>query len=194
MAKASSISKSKGTAKRLRARLLPALLASLTLAILIALLVYFNIDKAYGIGTSAVIFTSFASSIFIMFITPSSRAAKPRRFVMSYLLAGIIGYIGSMALPLMALFVVAGLVMFFLIIAMIIIDSEHAPAAAIAFAFVLFRVGILGIIIIASAVAIILAIRFVLEAMIFRFETHREAGRRNRRRQKQGKEGFLILE
>ncbi|MGC8538230.1 MAG: hypothetical protein ACP5MZ_04625 [Candidatus Micrarchaeia archaeon] len=77
MANASSISKSKGTAKRLRARLLPALLASLTLAILIALLVYFNIDKAYGIGTSAVIFTSFASSIFIMFITPSSRAAKP---------------------------------------------------------------------------------------------------------------------
>jgi hypothetical protein len=89
---------------------------------------------------------------------------------MSYLLAGIIGYLGSMALPLMPLFVVVGLVMFFLIIAMIMTDSEHAPAAAIAFAFVLFRVGILGIIIIASAVAIILAIRFVLEAMIFRFE------------------------
>jgi hypothetical protein len=76
MANASSIFKGKGTAKRLRARLLPALLASLTLAILIALLVYFNIDKAYGIGTSAVIFASFASSIFIMFITPSSRAAS----------------------------------------------------------------------------------------------------------------------
>ncbi len=159
-----------GKIGRLRARLVPALLASLTLAILIALLVYFNVDKAYGIGTSAVIFTSFASSIFIMFITPSSRAAKPKRFVKSYLLAGVIGYLGSMALPFVPLFAVAGLVLFFMIVTMIITDSEHAPAAAIAFAFVLFKVGILGMIIIASAVAIILAIRFVLEALIFRFE------------------------
>ena len=53
--------------KRLKHRIIPAVLAGLNLALLVFLLEYFNIDKAYGLGTSAVIFTSFASSIYIMF-------------------------------------------------------------------------------------------------------------------------------
>ena len=67
--------------KRLKHRIVPAILAGLALALLVFLLQYFDIDKAYGLGTSAVIFTSFASSIYIMFITPNSRAAKNSKFV-----------------------------------------------------------------------------------------------------------------
>jgi len=68
--------------------LVPALLAGFTLALLIFILSYFRIDLAYGTGTSAVIFTSFASSIFIMFLMPRSTAAKSSKFVKSYALAG----------------------------------------------------------------------------------------------------------
>ncbi len=77
--------------KRLKRRIIPAFLAGVSLAILVFLLQYFRIDEAYGLGSSAIIFTSFASSIYIMFITPNSRAAKASKFVKSYIIAGIIG-------------------------------------------------------------------------------------------------------
>ncbi len=155
---------------RLKKRLVPALLASLTLMLLVAMLVYFKIDSAYGLGTSAIIFTSFASSIFIMFITPNSRAARNSKFLKSYILAAITGYIGGLSLSVLPLFAVAGLVLFVLILLMVITQSEHPPAAAIAFAFVLFHIGTLGIIIIFSGVAIVIVLRYALEKGIFEVE------------------------
>ncbi|MEM0154577.1 MAG: HPP family protein [Methanothrix sp.] len=156
--------------KRLRFRLIPAILAGLNLAILVFFLQYFNIDKAYGIGTTAVIFTSFASSIYIMFITPNSRAAKNSKFIKSYAIAGIVGSLGGFGLAIMPLYAVAALVIFFVSILMIITKSEHPPAAAIAFAFVLFRIGYIGIIIIVSGVVIVVALRYVLEKTMFEVE------------------------
>jgi len=150
--------------------LVPSLLAGFTLALLVFVLSYFRIDLAYGTGTSLVIFTSFASSIFIMFLMPRSTAAKSSKFVKSYTLAGIIGYVGSLCLAFMPLAAVAGLVVFVLALAMIATHSEHPPAATIAFAFVLFKVGILGILVIALGIAIILSVRFALERLVFRFE------------------------
>ena len=52
---------------------------------------------------------------------------------------------------------------------MIAKHSEHPPAAAIAFAFVLFKVGILGILVIALGVLIILSVRFALERLVLGF-------------------------
>jgi len=63
--------------------LVPSLLAGFTLALLVFVLSYFRIDLAYGTGTSLVIFTSFASSIFIMFLMSHSTAAKTSKFVNS---------------------------------------------------------------------------------------------------------------
>lgn len=158
------------SSKRLKRRLIPALLAGVTLAILVFLLEYFRIDLLYGIGSSAVIFSSFASSIFIMFITPNSRAAKSSKFVKSYLLAAIVGYIGGFATSVLPLFIVAGVVVFVLILILILTYSEHPPAAAIAFAFVLFRVGVAGIAIVLAGIGIIVLFRFLLEKTIFEFE------------------------
>jgi hypothetical protein len=156
--------------KRLKFRLIPAILAGLNLALLVFFLQYFNIDKAYGLGTSAVIFTSFASSIYIMFITPNSRAAKNSKFVKSYAIAGVVGSLGGLGLAIMPLYAVAALVIFFVSVLMIITKSEHPPAAAIAFAFVLFRIGYIGIIIIASGVVIVIALRYILEKTMFEVE------------------------
>ena len=162
------------SSERLKRRLIPAVLAGVTLAILIFLLGYFRIDLLYGIGTSAIIFTSFASSIFIMFIMPNSRAAKSSKFVKSYLLAAIVGYIGGFATSILPLFVIAGVVLFVLIVLLILTYSEHPPAAAIAFAFVLFHIGIAGIAIIIAGIATMLFFRFVLEKAIFELERDME--------------------
>ena len=156
--------------KRLKHRIVPAILAGLALSLLVFLLEYFKIDKAYGLGTSAVIFTSFASSIYIMFITPNARAARNSKFVKSYALAGIVGSLGGLGLAVMPLYSVAALVIFSVSVLMIITKSEHPPAAAIAFAFVLFRIGGIGIIIIASGVIIVVALRYLLEKTTFEIE------------------------
>lgn len=156
--------------KRLTHRIIPALLAGLTLALLVFVLEYFNVDRAYGLGTSAVIFTSFASSIFIMFLMPNSRSAGNSKFVKSYAIAAATGFLGSLLLRYVPLFVVAALVIFFVSILMIITKSEHPPAAAIAFAFVLFNVGTLGIVIIASGVLIVVALRYLLEKSVYEIE------------------------
>ncbi|MCL4373888.1 MAG: HPP family protein [Candidatus Marsarchaeota archaeon] len=158
------------SSKRLKRRLIPAVLAGVTLAILVFLLGYFRIDLLYGIGTSAIIFTSFASSIFIMYIMPNSRAAKSSKFLKSYLLAAIVGYMGGLTTSILPLFVIAGIVIFVLIVLLILTYSEHPPAAAIAFAFVLFHVGVAGIAIIIAGIATILFFRFVLEKIIFELE------------------------
>ena len=155
---------------RLKRRIVPATLAGVTLSMLVLLLEYSGVDALYGYGTSLVIFTSFASSIFIMFIMPSSRAAKMGKFVKSYVLAAIVGYIGSMAVGILPLFLISGIVLFSLAVLMILTYSEHPPAAAIAFAFVLFHVGAFGILIIASGIAIILLFRYILEKSIFELE------------------------
>ena len=155
---------------RLKRRIVPAALAGVTLSMLVLLLEYSKVDALYGYGTSIVIFTSFASSIFIMFIMPSSRAAKMGKFVKSYVLAAIVGYLGSMAVGILPLFLISGIVIFALAVLLILTNSEHPPAAAIAFAFVLFHVGEFGILIIATGIAVILLFRYVLEKSIFELE------------------------
>jgi CBS-domain-containing membrane protein len=160
----------KEAAKRLKHRVLPAIIGGVALAFLVFMLQYFNIDRAYGLGTSAVIFTSFASSIYIMFIMPNSRASRNSKFVKSYILAGITGFFGGLLLPYMPLYAVAAIVLFVVSILMIITKSEHPPAAAIAFAFVLFHIGYIGIIIIASGVVLVVVLRYLLEKSIFEIE------------------------
>lgn len=155
---------------RLKKRVVPAALGGVTLSMLVLLLEYFRTDAIYGNGISLVIFASFAGSIFIMFIMPNSRVAKIGRFVKSYIMAGIVGYLGSLALGILPLFLISGMVLFALTVLLILTDSEHPPAAAIAFAFVLFHVGIFGIFIIFLCVAIVLLFRYILEKGIFELE------------------------
>ncbi|MCL4371711.1 HPP family protein [Candidatus Marsarchaeota archaeon] len=156
--------------RRLKYRVVPSIFAGVALGVLVFMLKYFEIDKAYGLGTSAVIFTSFASSIYIMFIMPNSRASHNSKFVKSYVIAGIVGTLGGLGLAYVPLYAIAAIVMFTVSVLMIVTKSEHPPAAAIAFAFVLFHVGIIGIIIIASGVALVVLLRFVLEKSMFEIE------------------------
>lgn len=160
----------KEASERLKHRILPALLAGITLLILVFMLQYAKIDKAYDLVSSAVIFTSFASSIYIMFITPNARTAKSSKFVKSYIIASIVGSIGGFLIVYLPLYIVAGMVLFFVSILMIMTQSEHPPAAAIAFAFVLFKVNYTGILIIISGIIIVLAVRYVLEKTLFEVE------------------------
>ncbi len=135
---------------------------------------YFHFDVAYGAGTTAIIFASFASSAFILFMTPKAKGARVSRFIKSYLIGGVVGLIGSQLLAYAPLYMVAAAVVFVVSVLLYVADSQHAPAVAIAFAFVVFHIDMLGILVVVSGALLLIAFRFVLEKFVFMIEGFEE--------------------
>lgn len=143
--------------------IIPLVLTSLVVVFLIFVLHEINFDIRKVSGASAIIFTSFASSAFIMFLMPYSKSAKRMRFVKSYLIAGIFGYIGFFASDFINFYIVTGVVMFVVSLLLFETDSEHPPAVGIAVAFLLFKIPIYGILTLVAGVAILVAAKTILQ-------------------------------
>ncbi len=163
-------------------RVIPALLTSVSLVILIYLLHIFSIGIETGLGSSAVIFASFAASAFLLFMTPHMKAASPKRFVKSYIIGALMGYLGYVLITVAGLYVAIFVVMPLLALFLIMFDAEHPPGAGIAFAFLLYRVGWVGIIVVIVGVAIMLFMRYVLERAVYIVEEDFEKREKGSRR------------
>jgi CBS-domain-containing membrane protein len=160
-----------GNETLIKNRIIPAVLTALTVSVLIFVLYYVNFDLSYGTGSSAILFASFGTSAFVMFMMPRSKAATISKFVKSYALATILGIFGFFLLDFLPLYVVAGLVIFLLALLMYMTRSEHPPGVGIAMAFVLYRIDIYGVLIVALAVVILLFLRIALERFVYIVET-----------------------
>lgn len=155
---------------RLRNKVIPSLFAAITIAILVFLMKYVRFDVLYGTGSSIVIYSSFAASAFILFVTPYARAAKVHRFVGAYILAAIIGVAGYYIADYLGLYITIAIVVFAMALAMIESRVQHPPAIGIAFAFVLFHTGYIGVLVVLLGVVIILGMRVMLEAFVYELE------------------------
>ena len=155
---------------RLRNKVIPSLFAAITIAILVYLMEYVKFDQLYGTGSSIVIYSSFAASAFILFVTPYARAAKVHRFVGAYILAAIIGVAGYYLDDYLGLYITIAIVVFVMALAMIESRVQHPPAMGIAFAFVLFHTGYVGVLTVLLGVVIILSMRIVLEKTVYELE------------------------
>ncbi len=155
---------------KLRNIAIPALLTAVSMMVILIALDYFHFDLAYGVGTTAIIFASFASSAFILFMTPRARGARIPRFVKSYIIGGVVGLAGSLMLAYVPLYITAAAVIFVVSALLYLTDSQHAPAVAIAFAFVIFHIDIFGLVIVIAGALLLIALRFVLEKFVFIIE------------------------
>ncbi len=153
--------------RAIQRKVIPGLLTALSLAVLIFLLHVFNIGLETGLGSSAVIFASFAASAFILFMMPHIKAAKPIRFVKSYIIGAILGYAGFLLTNIVGLYISIVIVIFVLVLLLVLFDAEHPPGAGIAFAFLLYHVGWTGIIVVVAGVLIMLFIRYILEKAVY---------------------------
>ncbi len=153
-----------------RTKLIPALFTAISLAILIFILHEFSIGIETGLGSSIVIFASFAASAFILFMAPHTRAAKPIKFIKSYIIGGLAGYAGFLISGLIGIYFAVLIVMFFLALLLVILNAEHPPAAGITLAFLLYGVGYLGIFVVIIAALIMLLIRLFLEKLVYRIK------------------------
>jgi CBS-domain-containing membrane protein len=156
--------------RSVRTKLIPALLTAISLAILIFILHEFSIGIEKGIGSSVVIFASFAASAFILFMAPHTRAAKPSKFIKGYIIGGVVGYSGFLLSGLIGIYLTVFIAMFVLAILLVVLDAEHPPAAGITLAFLLYGVGYLGIFVVIIAALTMLLIRFFLENLVYRIE------------------------
>lgn len=152
----------------MKKKVTPALLAGLAVSILIFILYYVNSEINYG--ASAILFAAFGASAFILFMTPKLKSARPGTFIKAYVLGGIIGVIGFYVSALLPFWLVAGAAVFVLSLLMYAADSPHPPAIGIALAFVLYKIDVLGILIVMLGVVILLLLRFVLERFVFIIE------------------------
>ncbi len=143
--------------------IIPLLSTSLIIVFLIFALHEINFDIREISGASALIFTSFTSSAFIMFLMPYSKAAKRSRFIKSYLIAGIFGYIGFLSTKFINFYLVTAVLIFFVSLLMFETDSEHPPALGIAVAFLLFKIPIYGILTLMAGMAILVTGRTILQ-------------------------------
>jgi hypothetical protein len=155
---------------KLRNVAVPAILTAISMMIILIALDYFHFDLAYGVGTTAIIFASFASSAFILFMTPKAKSAKVSRFVKSYVIGGVVGFCGSLMLAYVPLYVTAAAVIFVVSVLLYITDSQHAPAVAIAFAFVIFHIDVLGMLVVMAGALLLILLRFTLERVVFIIE------------------------
>ena len=156
--------------RHIRNRILPAAMTALSIAIVAYMLHVASLDILQASGLSVLIFASFASSAFVLFMTPRSRAAFPKKFVKSYFVAALVGYAGLLLTQPLGLYVAAFIVIFLVSLLLPLIRAEHPPAVGIAFAFLIFRVGISGIVTVILGVALLIFVRYFLERAVYLIE------------------------
>lgn len=136
-----------------------ALFTSLSVVALLAMFDYANYDLSHREGASAILFASFASSAFLMFVAPESRAAKMSRFIKSYVIGGVMGAIGFTLLPFIGAYLSVGVILFATALILIWTDSMHPPAMGLTLAFIIYDVGYTGIAIAAIGVVMLVVMK-----------------------------------
>ncbi|MDE1851373.1 MAG: HPP family protein [Candidatus Micrarchaeota archaeon] len=145
--------------------LIPILLVTVVLLVLVFMLDIVDVGLDRNFGSSAIIFTSFASSTFIMFMMPYTKSASPKRFVKSYAIATVFGYLGLLLISYFGIYLATVVVVFLTALFLFETDSEHPPAMGLLFAFVLYHVGILSAFVIVSGVLIIAVLHIAMTKM-----------------------------
>ncbi len=144
--------------------LIPVLLTVAVLMVLIFVLELVNESFRYSTG-SAIVFASFAASAFILFMTPYARSSSVKRFVKSYVIAGIFGELGYLLTGIAGFYVASAFTLFFVALLLFETDSVHSPAMALAFAFVIYQVDYTGLFVIIIGVVLLSAIKLVIERL-----------------------------
>jgi len=156
--------------KNMKKSIIPAILLGITVAFLSFLLDITEHELIISSSSKLLIFASFGSSAFIMYMMPESDSAHVDKFVKSYLAAGIIGFISTLIVPYIGLFYSIAVAETFIAIVLIVIKAKHPPAAAIGIVFLLSSVGLYGIIIIIVGIVTISVMTKVLMKTVSKAE------------------------
>ena len=146
--------------------LIPSILMGITISALSALLYLLRNELVIISESKFLIFASFGSTAFIMFLMPSSPSAGIVRFVKSYTIAAVIGLFGFYAYPVLGTFFDLGIVETLIALALVSARAMHPPAVAIGIVFAVGRVGPYGVAVIALGILTIVVLRIILDKIV----------------------------
>ena len=157
-----------------KSAVIPSILLGITLSIFSAL--FFALRDYLIILADAkyLIFASFGSTAFIMYLMPKSPSAKISKFAKSYVAASLIGYAGLYIAGYLGIFAAIAIVETFIAITMVALKAEHPPAAAIGLVFTINRVGPAGILLIIIGIFTISGLTIILKKTLHAAE-HEES-------------------
>ncbi len=147
-------------------KIMNAIAAGITIAIVVLVFQALKFESVYGTGSGAIIYASVGASAFILFIMPKSRAASKTALIVSYVLAGVVGYLSYTLSIYMGDVIASAVAVASISSLMVILRQEHPPAAGLALAFVLYGIGPYGIGLVVSLGVLIVMISYTLEALI----------------------------
>ena len=149
-----------------KSAVIPSILLGITLSIFSALFFALRDYLIILVDAKYLIFASFGSTAFIMYLMPKSPSANISKFAKSYVAASLIGYAGLYISGYLGIFAAIAIVETFIAITMVALKAEHPPAAAIGLVFTINRVGVAGILLIIIGILTISGLTIILNKTV----------------------------
>ncbi|MCL5017893.1 MAG: HPP family protein [Candidatus Parvarchaeota archaeon] len=166
MDKIKNYAKAKRIKINLSKKIINSIAAGVTIGLIVLIMESLRFDHTYGLGSSAIIYASIGASAFILFVMPKSRAAAKSAVTISYIIAGFVGYFSYYSSTYIGLAAAAALTVGLTGVFMVLSGKEHPPAVGLALAFVLFKVGLAGVLLVILLGFLIVGISYVLGIFI----------------------------
>jgi CBS-domain-containing membrane protein len=154
------------TKKYVKNTLIPSILLGITISTLSALLYLLRNELIILSDSKFLIFASFGSTSFIMYLMPTSPAARIDKFVKSYIIAAIIGLLGFYLYPALGILFDLAMVETLIALALVSAKAMHPPAAAIGIVFAIGRIGLYGIVVVVLGILTIIALKIILDKIV----------------------------
>lgn len=153
---------------RLRNSIIPAIFIGITITFTILFLSLLHI---YIIPIAKfIVFSSFASSCFLLFMEPEQKSSRLSKFVVSYIISGAIGIAGAFIEPYIGIYYTLAIVE--TIIAMLLVEARamHPPAMGIAVVFILEKANVFALLFLFSGMALIIIFDKFLNKFVYLFD------------------------
>ncbi|WMT51495.1 MAG: HPP family protein [Ferroplasma sp.] len=153
---------------RIRNSIIPAIFIGITMSITIFSLSLIHI---YVIPIAKfIVFSSFASSSFLLFMEPHQESSRISKFVKSYIISGICGIIGFVVSLHIGLYSTLALVETMVALLLVAFKAMHPPAMGIAVVFILERANVFALLFLFAGMLLIIIFDRFLNKFVYIIE------------------------
>jgi hypothetical protein len=117
-----------------------------------------------------IVFSSFASSSFLLFMEPKQDSSRISKFVKSYIISGAIGIIGAFIAPHIGLYYSLALVETVVALLLVAANAMHPPAMGIAVVFIFENANVFALLFLFSGMVLIILLDKFLNKFVYLFD------------------------
>ncbi|EQB70239.1 MAG: HPP family protein [Candidatus Thermoplasmatota archaeon] len=153
---------------KLRNNVVPSIFIGITLSLTILFLALLHI---YMVPIAKfIVFSSFASSSFLLFMQPHQESSRLSKFIKSYIISGLIGIGGSFIALHIGIYYSLALVETLVALFLVLFNAIHPPAMGIAVVFILERANIFALLFLFSGMILIILFDKFLNKFVYAME------------------------